>query len=165
MSRLNAPGARVLCLIAVIGAGAIAAVPLAAAQTGAGAQRAVSGDGRDASPPAPLATRRALPRGHILSPGDLSDPVAGTRLAGLRLVRAVRRGVVLSAADLAPPLLIRRNARVVITWRRGALTLSDHGRALGDAALGEVVSVLNLSSRRTVEGVATGPGRVTMAVE
>ncbi|MEM6973002.1 MAG: flagellar basal body P-ring formation chaperone FlgA [Pseudomonadota bacterium] len=105
---------------------------------------------------------RALPRGHSLAIGDVSDRTAAGRLSGLRLRRAMAAGEPLRAADLAPPVLVRRNARVTITWHRDALSLTDMGRALEDAALGEAVAVLNLSSRRTVEGRVTGAGRVAV---
>ncbi|MEM9782564.1 MAG: flagellar basal body P-ring formation chaperone FlgA [Pseudomonadota bacterium] len=114
---------------------------------------------------AALRAIRALPRGHVLTPSDLNDPAAGGRLAGLRLTRALRAGARVNAADLAPPRLIQRNARVMITFTHGTMTLSDRGRALADAALGETIPVLNLSSRRTVEAVAIGPGRVSVGVE
>ncbi len=62
--------------------------------------------------------------------------------------------------DLGLPTVVERNATVPLIYRAGGLTITLEGRALGRAGEGEVVRVMNLSSRNTVSGVATATGAV-----
>ena len=52
-----------------------------------------------------------------------------------------------------------------VIFRDDGMVLSLQGRALGDAAVGEAVQVLNLGSKKTVEAVASGPGRALVGPE
>lgn len=92
-------------------------------------------------------------------PGALSDP---SKAIGLETRVALYAGRPIRAGDLAPPALIERNALVTLSYRRGGLVIEAEGRALGRAALGELVQVMNLGSRSTLMGVVSGPGRVVV---
>lgn len=55
--------------------------------------------------------------------------------------------------------VINRNDLVEVAFESGGIRLTVTGRAQRHAAVGESVAVLNLQSGRTIDAVATGPGR------
>lgn len=55
--------------------------------------------------------------------------------------------------------VINRNDLVEVAYETGGIRLTVTGRAQRNAAAGEPVAVLNLQSGRTIDAVATGPGR------
>ena len=106
--------------------------------------------------------------GEILQPDDLTfgrteavdgfdDPRA---LVGLEARVNLYPGRPIRTAEVGRPTVVARNAVVPLIFRRGGLTITLEGRALGDAGEGEDVRVMNLSSRSTVHGVATASGAV-----
>ncbi|MBS7812616.1 flagellar basal body P-ring formation chaperone FlgA [Roseococcus pinisoli] len=66
--------------------------------------------------------------------------------------------------DLGPPSIVQKNAPVTLLLEAPGISLTAQGRALEAAARGGTVPVMNLTSRRIVEGVAVGPGRVRVAM-
>jgi flagella basal body P-ring formation protein FlgA len=52
---------------------------------------------------------------------------------------------------------------VTIIYEVPGIGLSARGKAIESGAEGDVVNVLNLQSKRTVQGTVTGPGRVTIS--
>jgi len=87
----------------------------------------------------------------------LSEPAAAI---GQVARRALAAGSVLTAAHLRAPRLVRRGESVVLLARHGGVEVRMAGRALGDAGAGERVSVLNLNSRRTIQGRVLDDGGV-----
>src|SRR5262249_25624023 len=61
------------------------------------------------------------------------------------------------------PDLIQRNDMVTIIYEAPGLLLTLRGKAADSGAQGDTISVLNLQSKRTVQGTVTGPGQVTIA--
>lgn len=55
--------------------------------------------------------------------------------------------------------VISRNDLVEVAFESGGIRLTVTGRAQRNAGMGEPVAVLNLQSGRTIDAVATGPGR------
>jgi len=56
------------------------------------------------------------------------------------------------AADLGPPAIVERNQIVMLTYRTGGLAILTDGRALNRGGVGDVIRVMNLTSRTTVTG-------------
>ena len=83
-------------------------------------------------------------------------------IAGMAARRALQPGQALRADDVAPQILVRRNAPVTIVYSHGALTISMLGRSLDDGTRGDVVRILNLRSKRTIEATVSGPDRATV---
>lgn len=120
--------------------------------------------------------RRAVPRGAMLSPGDLAleerevtdRPDAYLydidRAAGMIAKRALATHAVLSATMLGAPLLVRRGQQIILLARTAGLEVRMSGTALSDGAEGEVVRCKNAASNRIVEGLVIRPGviQVTM---
>lgn len=94
------------------------------------------------------------------TPGALSDPAEAVGLearVALYAGRPIRRG------DLGPPALVERNGIVRLVFRRGGLAIVTEGRALARGGAGDVIRVMNLASRTTVNGVISADGAVHVA--
>ncbi|MEQ7154732.1 flagellar basal body P-ring formation chaperone FlgA [Brevundimonas aurifodinae] len=99
---------------------------------------------------------------HLATGGGPSD---AEEVVGLSARRALRAGAVVGARDLARPQVIARNDTVQVAFASGGVTLTVTGRAQRGAAVGEVVAITNLTSGRTIEAVASGPGRAVAGPE
>ncbi|WP_321367628.1 flagellar basal body P-ring formation chaperone FlgA [uncultured Celeribacter sp.] len=66
----------------------------------------------------------------------------------------------ISQADIGPAAIIDRNQIVSLVYNQGGLTISADGRAMSRASVGDVVRVMNLSSRTTVSGVVAPDGSI-----
>ena len=51
---------------------------------------------------------------------------------------------------------------VSVAFEQDGINLVLQGKALSDAVAGEAVEVMNLQSKKTIEAVATGPGRAVV---
>jgi flagella basal body P-ring formation protein FlgA len=65
--------------------------------------------------------------------------------------------------DLQKPELVARNENVTITYEVPGIVLTMRGQALESGAQGDLISVLNVQSKRTIHATIVGPGRVTIA--
>jgi flagella basal body P-ring formation protein FlgA len=72
----------------------------------------------------------------------------------------LKPGQPLRAAELMKPELVQRNETVTLVYEVPGITLTVRGKAAEGGAEGDVISVLNEQSKRTVQGVVVGPGRV-----
>ncbi|MCC1481566.1 flagellar basal body P-ring formation chaperone FlgA [Roseibaca sp. Y0-43] len=91
------------------------------------------------------------------APGVATDPA---QVVGLEARVAIYPGRPVRLADLAPAAVVERNEAVVMIYRQGGLTIMSEGRALGRAALGESVTVMNGSSRQSVQARVISFGQV-----
>jgi flagella basal body P-ring formation protein FlgA len=76
--------------------------------------------------------------------------------------RALRAGQTLRAADLMKPQIVSRDDSVTIIFKTATITLTLRGKAMGNGAEGEMISVLNPTSKRIVQATVTAPGVVTV---
>ena len=115
-----------------------------------------------------LVTTRLVRATEVLGPGDVTHsahrvPGAATdavQVIGLEARVALYPGRPVLLGDLAPAALVERNQTVRLVYRRGGLLIITDARALGRAALGDPVRVMNLSSRSNVTGTVTSDGTV-----
>lgn len=115
---------------------------------------------------------RSMAKGEIVDINDIEfkpTPVRFSKvqgdiqlenLVGKSLTRAVRGGSMIKLSDLTDPTLIDRNDLVTILYRNGQLKLTVKGQALHAATQDQTVTVLNLMSKKTVQGIAIGAGTV-----
>ena len=85
------------------------------------------------------------------------------QLIGKQLLRQSRVGLMLKASDVAEPTVVSRNALVTVQLKAGAMTLTVKGQALGSAAAGEPVDVLNTATKKVLHGIAQPDGSVAIA--
>ncbi|MEX0739734.1 MAG: flagellar basal body P-ring formation chaperone FlgA [Pseudohongiella sp.] len=117
-----------------------------------------------------VVSSRALPRGSVLGPGDLSlqehdistlrgqvikDP---TVAVGQAVRRAVSADTVLGIDLLEAPILVSRGDTIVLVAERGSIAIRGTGTALQAGEAGKQIPVRNNSSERVVQAVVTGVG-------
>jgi flagella basal body P-ring formation protein FlgA len=93
-----------------------------------------------------------------------ADPASRDRAVGMQARRQLRAGQAVRIADLAKPDLVQRDQSVTLIYDSPGLYLTVRGKAQDSGTEGDVVNVLNLQSKRTVAGVVTGRGQVSIAV-
>jgi flagella basal body P-ring formation protein FlgA len=99
------------------------------------------------------------------SKAEVGGDLAGRGLAvGMQARKQLRAGQALKTADLAKPDLVTRDQSVTLIYESTGLYLTIRGKALEGGTEGDVVNVLNLQSKRTVSGVVSGRGQVTVSM-
>lgn len=119
---------------------------------------------------------RRIPAGEIVSMEDLAETMIPLSVVTTQILRdaadiagkETRRPLMperpVQAQSLIAPRAVRRGESVEIVLRSGGLSLLAPGRALADAAEGEILRVVNTSSNKTITAQATGPGQVSVTV-
>ncbi|SFR00681.1 flagellar basal body P-ring formation chaperone FlgA [Poseidonocella sedimentorum] len=109
--------------------------------------------------PGEIVTAQDIGLRPIESPGaakNLRDVV------GLEARVALYAGRPVHPGDLGAPTVVDRNEVLLLHYREGGLAISTEGRALGRGGVGDVIRVMNLSSRTTVSGVVQDDGSVVI---
>jgi len=105
-----------------------------------------------------LVASRTIPARPIVGPADILVTCATVPRAlaspgaaiGLETKVALYAGRPVRAADLGPPAGVERNQIIPLIYRSPILTIATEGRAMDRAGPGEIIRVMNLSSRNTV---------------
>ena len=63
-------------------------------------------------------------------------------------------------SQIGAPALVERNQLVRMSYMRGALSIATEGRALDRGGAGELVRVMNLTSRQTITGTVKADGSI-----
>ena len=79
---------------------------------------------------------------------------------GLEVKSTIYAGRPLRRSDLISPTLVERNQTVRLIYSAGSLTIFADGRALERGADGDVIRVMNLSSKTTVSGKIAPDGSI-----
>ncbi len=79
---------------------------------------------------------------------------------GQEITRIVDSGEVLQSGSLRAPTAVRRRERVRIIARIGGIEVVAQGEPLQDGAIGEVIRVMCLSTRRTIDARVSRVGEV-----
>jgi flagella basal body P-ring formation protein FlgA len=90
------------------------------------------------------------------------EPVLRDRAIGMQVRRAMRAGTPIRVADIAKPEFVSRDQSVTVIYQVPGIYLTTRGKAVESGAEGDTVSVLNLQTKRTLIGVVTGRGQVTV---
>ncbi len=76
--------------------------------------------------------------------------------------RALRAGQAIRESDFAKREVIARNETVTISYEVPGIMVSIRGQALEPGAQGDLINVLNVQSKKTLQATVTGPGRVSV---
>jgi flagella basal body P-ring formation protein FlgA len=143
--------------------------------TGAGGHGTLHLTGRAAATAEVVTLLRPVERGEVIKDGDVVVERRARADVGRDLIKNADQAVGLAArssmqpgrplriADLMKPEVIQRNETVVLVYKVPGIMLTVRGKATEGGAEGDVISVLNEQSKRTVQGVVTGPGRVVIS--
>ncbi|TVR49636.1 MAG: flagella basal body P-ring formation protein FlgA [Rhodobacteraceae bacterium] len=115
-----------------------------------------------------LVATRLIRATEVIAEGDVTrqpQAVSGAahhpdQVIGLEARVALYPGRPIKLADLGPAAVVERNDIVRMVYRRGGLVILSEGRALARAGLGDTITVMNLGSRQSVQGVVTTAGLV-----
>lgn len=122
-----------------------------------------------------VTVNRAIERGTLVKDSDIvterraraeigRDIITDRDLVvGLAARASLQPGRPIRAADLMKPELVTRNDTVTLVYEVPGVMITARGKAIEGGAEGDIVNVLNEQSKRTVQGVVTGPGRVTVS--
>jgi flagella basal body P-ring formation protein FlgA len=116
---------------------------------------------------------RDIERADLLKSSDISlerrpkaevtgEPATRERTIGMQLRRPMRAGTPIRVADIVKPDFVQRDQNVTIIYQVPGLYLTTRGKAMENGAEGDTVSVLNVQSKRTLTGVVTGRGQITV---
>ncbi len=96
-----------------------------------------------------------------LSYGFFEDKKSGI---GMKLKRRTLAGAVLTPAMLKKPQAITRGQTITMLAQSGRMVVRMTGKALDNGAVGDRIKVLNVKSRKKLEGVITSPGEVEIDI-
>jgi flagella basal body P-ring formation protein FlgA len=82
------------------------------------------------------------------------------RLVGQTPRRLIGANTPLRPSDVQAPIVIAKGTLVTVMLQTDRMMITARGRAMEDAAAGEVVRVLNTQSRTVIEGIAANSGTV-----
>ena len=117
---------------------------------------------------------RPLARGDLIKQSDIAierrpksefssePPASAADIVGRAARSNVRAGQGLRASDLMKPELVKKNEMVLLHYEVPGIVLTMRGQALESGTEGDLVNVLNIQSKRTIQGVITGAGRITI---
>jgi flagella basal body P-ring formation protein FlgA len=117
---------------------------------------------------------RPIARGDIVKQSDISiehrpknefasePPASVSEIVGLAARSNLRTGQGLRNSDLMKPEVVKKNDMVLLRYEVPGIVLTMRGQALESGTEGDTVNVLNIQSKRTIQGVVTDPGRVTI---
>jgi flagella basal body P-ring formation protein FlgA len=118
--------------------------------------------------------KRTIARGETVSQDDVvverrprdgqGGEIIGDARAAIDKVarRALLAGVPLRNGDVQREEIVAKGELVTIVYEAPGLLITMRGRVNESGAKGDVVSVTNPQSKRTLQGTITGPGRVTV---
>lgn len=117
---------------------------------------------------------RPIARGDLIKQSDISierrpknefvsePPASAADVVGLAARTNIRAGQGLRHSDLMKPEIVKKNEMVMMHYEVPGIALTMRGQALESGCEGDLVNVLNTQSKRTIQGVITGPGRITI---
>lgn len=120
-----------------------------------------------------VVTTRIIRAGEVIERHDLTvveasipGTVTGVEgIAGQEARVALYPGRPIRAAQIGPPAVVERNQPVPLAYHAGGLAITTEGRALARGGTGDVIPVLNLSSRNTVKGRIMSDGTIRVGPE
>jgi len=117
---------------------------------------------------------RPVARGDVLRASDLTierrpkaqfqaDTIRDVDAAiGMAAQQALRAGQTIRSADLSRPQLVKRGEPVMMRYEAPGIVLTVRGKAEEDGSLGDTINILNVQSKRVIQGVVTGAGQITV---
>lgn len=119
-----------------------------------------------------LTWARSIQAGEMIQPADMvwgkaaaapadapNDPEA---VIGLAARRPLRAGAAVAGRDVSAPQVVQANEVVTLTYDNGGVSLALQAKALSGGAVGETINVQNVTSKKTVQAVVTGPGQAAV---
>jgi flagella basal body P-ring formation protein FlgA len=101
--------------------------------------------------------------GPILASTAPSDmPRDAEAVIGKMVRRPMRAGTPAALHDIATAQVIKRDDPVQVVYRSDGISLTLHGTAMGPAAVGDTVGVMNTLSKKVIQAIAIGPDQAVI---
>lgn len=84
-------------------------------------------------------------------------------LIGMTPRRSLNSDTVILSSDITAPILVKRNETISVTFKNGPIELSTKGRAVSQGAKGDIIQVMNASSKKIIEAIVTGPQQAVVS--
>jgi flagella basal body P-ring formation protein FlgA len=97
------------------------------------------------------------------APVDAAPSIDG--VIGMAARRPLREGDPVLVRDVSAPLVIKSGETVDVTYADDGVVLTLQAKALANAAIGDTLNVLNTSSKKMIEVMATGPDEAVVGPE
>lgn len=118
-----------------------------------------------------LVPNRVIKAGQVIDATDLSvveadipgTPTDPALVNGQEARVALYPGRPIRDGQFGPPAIVLRNQVVSLSYVTGTLAIFTEGRALDRGGVGDVIPVVNLSSRNTVQGRILPDGSVSVS--
>ncbi len=81
------------------------------------------------------------------------------QVIGMVARRPLRMGAISARHDVSAQVVIKPGDIVTVTYQTDGITLTLQARAIGAAAIGEPVDIQNMSSKKIIQAIATGPAQ------
>ena len=88
---------------------------------------------------------------------------SGTDIVGLEARVTLYPGQPIMPSQIGPAAVVERNQPVKLVFQQGSLIIETEARALSRGAIGDVIRVMNLSSRATISGRIQHDGSVKVS--
>ncbi len=114
--------------------------------------------------PQVLATRFALPRGHIIKPADLvmkqiedenAPRVRYEEIVGTETTRTIRQNQPITLQDVRSVPLVRSNDIVTVTSNVGGILVRRQMKSRGTGSRGETITLVSLDGRQSIQARVT----------
>jgi flagella basal body P-ring formation protein FlgA len=112
---------------------------------------------------------RSIAAGEVLKASDVmierrpkTEALAIEEVLGFAAKRALSKGQVIRPGDVVKPELVARNDTVTMSFEAPGMLVTVRATALESGALGDVINVLNVQSKRTIQATVTGRGQVAV---
>jgi len=83
-------------------------------------------------------------------------------LIGMSPKRYVKVNAPVRSMDLRRPIVVAKGSTVTMVVSVPGMTLAMVGKALENGGIGDSISIMNSQTRKVVEGVISGPGRISI---
>ena len=84
------------------------------------------------------------------------------QFVGMAARRPLRPGQPVSTGDFTRPTVVTRGDTVTVVYETASLTVTSRAQAVDSGAVGDLVTVVNPQSKRTIHATVAGPGRVVV---
>lgn len=119
-----------------------------------------------------LTWARNIMAGETIQPADLvwgkaamapaDAPNDPDMVVGLAAKRALRAGAAVAGRDVAAQEVVKAGEVITLTYDADGITLALQAKAVSGGGVGEVINVQNVSSKKVVQAVVTGPGQAAV---
>ncbi len=119
---------------------------------------------------------RTLSTGEMIAEADLqilsvpardlsSNAVVDLKsLVGMEVKRTLKEGTIIRKNAIAAPILVYKKELVTLTVETNQMRLTAQGQAMDDGAMGDVIRVMNLTSKKVISAVVSGKQSATVVV-